>query len=132
MRFIIEIQRTTYQYARVAVDAASQAQAQAIAHSLKASNVDQWKTSEEDIHIVEVKAADDSAEKCVDEQLEPLDGGPVVFFPDVVRDACKRVLDYLYDDEVGDDTARQPGGRARHVFRSIRVLDQWLALHERN
>ncbi|OWY65371.1 hypothetical protein B7486_42300 [cyanobacterium TDX16] len=106
------------------IEAENTGHAHAIACTLKASDIETWRSPEDFLDIVSVTECDGEG-GC---------GGEASPYrlPPVIRVALRVVIDYLYDDEAQDYQTLTRMEQAGHIFEYVLTLSRWLRGSERD
>ena len=127
MRFNVRLHRTQYKIGSTSIEAESQAEAEDAAQNFEAKDIAEWELADDDLIVVSVTPS-----------LEPLfegdrasDATEAARPPSEVREALRRVVDYLYDDEAEDYQTLTQAEQREHVFEAVLCVARWLAKLER-
>lgn len=125
MKYNVEFSIVQQSRFRTRVEADSPEEAKTKARALKAADLPTWVPFNDADCGWNVEPADAPlAEK---QEADALDSGCP---PDEVREALRRVVDYLYDDEAGDYQTRTRGDQREHIFQAVLCLARWLSRFE--
>ncbi len=127
MRFNVRLHRTQYKIGSTSIEAESQAEAEDAAQNFEAKDIAEWELADDDLIVVSVTPS-----------LEPLfEGDPASGAteaarpPAEVREALRRVVDYLYDAEAEDYQTSAKWAHRGHIFEAVLLVARWLAKLER-
>lgn len=120
MKYQVLLQRALYHFATTVINAESDDHAAAMAHAVDGTQVKGWELTDDKLSVVSVAPF----EEVDSEACQTPEGARV---PVDVRQALRRMVDYLYDDEAEDYQTLTRAEQREHIFEAVLCIARWLA-----
>lgn len=123
MKYQVLLQRALYHFGTTVINAESDDHAMAVAHAVDGTQVKGWELTDDKLSVVSVTRF----EEVDSDACQTAEG---VKLPLEVRQALRRMVDYLYEDESEDYQTLTQTEQRGHIFEYVLCIARWLAQFE--
>lgn len=122
MKYCVFVQGTSVHIGGTCIEADSKEQAEAAAAGLDVSAIRDWEVVDEGLKVISVRPSEAANAEPHPEIAAIQAGRP----SKEIREALRRVVDYLYEDEAEDYQTLTKAEQRGHIFEEVASVARWL------